>query len=278
MKVQGKNVVIFIQQGTDWVLYACATSATLSVKTDLIETSVSGQGKFATFLPTKNSFTGTLEGVTSLEEAGKLSLPELRKKQLNQEILKLRYQRSDGTNLYTEEGSFYITSSDDVGSFDDMNIFTINAQGTGALSEVSSNTPAPVGFSFNYGSSEIDTVIVPGFTGAVFPTEDQFIQSVDTVFANGQELTGSEPNTGDNVKIVDFGSTGDKVRFLQMPESEPFFTRWSEENNPFQQNQPIDQSFDFLTGNVWFRSERNGMPLYMTYPQTSFTGAIIFSR
>jgi hypothetical protein len=278
MKVQGKNVVVFVQVGSDWVLYACATSATLEVITDVIETSVSGQGKFATFLPTKNSFTGVLEGVTSLEEAGKLSLPDLRAKQIAQEVLKLRYQRSDGTNLYTEEGSFYITSSSDVGSFDDMNLFTIQLRGTGALSEVASGSTTPVAFSYDYGSTDINTVTTPGF-GSLFPSEQDFIDSVDAVFTAGDEITGSEPNTGDNVTIENFGSeSDDRVRFIQMPSGEALFTKWSEEGNPFQQDQPIDSSFDPSSPNVWFKSVRDGNPIYMTYSQTIFTGAITFSR
>lgn len=278
MKVAGKNVIIFIKVGSDWELYACATSATLNVNTDMIETSVSGQGKFATFLPTKNSFTGTLEGVTSLEESGKLSLPDLRQRQLAQNLLMLRFQRSDGTNLYTEEGSFYITSSSDVGSFDAMNLFTIQLQGTGPLSEVASGTPVAVAFNYDYGSTDINTVTVPGF-GSLFPSESDFIASVDAVYTAGDELAGSEPNTGDTVTIESFGgSTSDRVKFVQMPASEAAFTKWSEEGNPFQQNQPIDQSFDFLSGNVWFKSVRDGNPIYMTYAQTIFTGAITFSR
>lgn len=137
MKVLGKNVVIFIYDGGVWKLYACAKSATLNVHTDYIETSVAGQGYFATYLPTKNSFTGTLEGVTSLQETGMLSLPDLRAKQLNHTTLLMRYQRTDQAgNLYTDEGSFFITNSSDVGSFDDMNLFSIELQGTGILTPI----------------------------------------------------------------------------------------------------------------------------------------------
>ena len=113
MKVTGKNVVILIKVGLEYKLYACATSATLNVATEVIETSVSGTGKFATFAPTKNSFTGTLEGVTTLEEDSMLSLKDLREKQLNQEVLTILFQRSAGTSTYTDQGDFIITGSSD---------------------------------------------------------------------------------------------------------------------------------------------------------------------
>jgi hypothetical protein len=165
-----------------------------------------------------------------------------------------------------------------VGSFDDMNLFTIQLRGTGALSEVASGSTTPVAFSYDYGSTDINTVTTPGF-GSLFPSEQDFIDSVDAVFTAGDEITGSEPNTGDNVTIENFGSeSDDRVRFIQMPSGEALFTKWSEEGNPFQQDQPIDSSFDPSSPNVWFKSVRDGNPIYMTYSQTIFTGAITFSR
>lgn len=276
MKVAGKNVVVYVQEGTEWKLYACATSATLDVTTDIIETSVSGQGKFATYLPTKNSFTGTLEGVTSLEESGKLSLSDLRAKQLAHTILKLRYQRSDGTNLYTEEGSFIITNSTDVGSYDDMNQFTIQAQGTGALSEVaSSETPVP--FEYRYGWIGIDTV--NSGSGYTPLTEQDFMDSLENVFSDGAEYSGDGADLNDNVIIEDFNNTTDKVMFLQVPKTQDVFTMWSEKNNPFQQNQPIDQEYNYGSGSVWFVSEiEEGKWTYITYVQTTFSNEITFSR
>lgn len=134
MKVKGINVVVFIDdEGTD-KLYACALSASLNLTTEFIETSVSGTGTFATFLPTKNSFTGTLEGLTSLEEGGMLSIADLRQRQIAQELLSMKFQCTDeGGNIFTEEGSFYISSSSYSGSHDDMSHFSIELIGTGLL-------------------------------------------------------------------------------------------------------------------------------------------------
>lgn len=278
MKVLGKNVVVFIQVGSDWVLYACATSATLNVITDMIETSVSGNGRFKSFLPTANSFTGTLEGVTSFETDGKLSLQDLRERQLSQELLMMKYQRSDlAGNLYTDQASFYITSSSDVGSFNDMNNFTVEMQGTGILSLNSSEPVTPVPFTFYYGFTEAETVI-DGWVGVLLPTEESLVGSVDDVFTAGTEQIGTEPNTGDDVAVVDFGNAYYKVVFMEYPKTEAKFTKWSEVNNPLQQNQPIDQSFNWGSGAVFFISERGDNWVIISYYQTKFAGKIVFSR
>jgi hypothetical protein len=102
MKVKGDNVVVYIFDGGLWKPYVCATSAELNVNTEFIETSVSGAGLWATYTPTKNSFTITLSGVVSLNETGSLGLPDLRQKQIAQETLLMRFQRTDESgNSYT---------------------------------------------------------------------------------------------------------------------------------------------------------------------------------
>lgn len=270
MKVTGKNVIVLIKEGVDWVLYACATSVTLNVNTDVIETSVSGNGYFATFLPTKNSFTGTLEGVTSLEDGNKLSLPDLRQKQLSHELLRIIFQRDDGDgNLYTDEASFYITSSSDVGSFDDMNLFTIEMQGTGVLTQHTESTPpyVPVPFDYQYGTTDLDTTIPR--------LEVSFVASVQAVLDAGNELTGTVSDHGLDLSIADFGSEDYKVCFFIIPETEDPFTKWSEVGNPLQQNQPI---LEYGSGfSVWVKSTQ--MPgLYFTAYQTKFGGTIEFDR
>ena len=279
MKVAGKNVVVFIKVGDDWVLYACATSATLNVTTEVLETSVSGNGKFASFIPTKNSFTGTLEGVTSLEESPKLSLYDLRQRQLAQELLRMKYQRTDSAgNLYTDEASFYIISSSDVGSFDDMNNFSIEMQGTGILEQsIESNPPdTPGTFDYYYGTTNLDT-LAPGIGSYTHPTKLTMLASVSVVFIGGNELTGTETEEG-NVEIEDFGSDDYKVVFMQYPKTEEKFTKWSEGGNVLQQNQLIDEDFVWGSGAVFFQTERDGDWIIIGYYQTKFAGTIIFHR
>lgn len=151
MKVKGDNCVVYLFDGI-WKLYVCATNCELNVATDFIETSVSGAGLWASFKPTKNSFTLTLSGVVSLNETGTLGLPDLRQKQVSHEILLMRYQRTDeGGNVYTDELNFFITNSTDSGSFDGMNIFNIQGQGTGAITQIFTPVvPVPVGAGLVY--------------------------------------------------------------------------------------------------------------------------------
>ena len=276
MKVLGKNVVVLAKQGSEWVLYACATSATLNVTTDIIETSVSGNGRFKSFLPTADSFTGTLEGVTSFEPDGKLSLQDLRKKQIDHELLRIKFQRSvDPENVYSEEASFYITSSSDVGSYDGMNNFTIEMQGTGILSVGDNQIDPPVTFDYYYGFGQLSTIN----TGdpETLPVEADYADTVNDAFDAEDYQTGTAV-TGANIIIDDFGNTSDKCVFLNYPKTESKFIYWDEEDNPLQQNQPIDQEFVLGSDNVFFISERASVFGIVSYSQTSFNGKITFHR
>jgi len=139
MTVRGKNVVLLAFDTADgtWKGYACASSLTLTKVTDSIETSVSGTGKWATFLPTKNSFSGSCDGVVSFNEAGKLTIKELSAIQMAQKLLLLKFQYTDDEgSVYSEEGACFITSSSYVGNIDSMAVFTIDFKGSGQLTPV----------------------------------------------------------------------------------------------------------------------------------------------
>lgn len=126
-------------------------------------------------------------------------------------------------------------------------------------------------FLFKYGVTEADT------TGAPL-TEAEYLASVDTTFTAGTEISGIADDAGADVVVDAFGNGAtDKVCFVQVASSQAAFTKWSEVGNPFQQNQPIDQSFG-AGSNVWFKSTRAGETIYITRSQTSFVGSVIFSR
>lgn len=125
------------------------------------------------------------------------------------------------------------------------------------------------GNQFHYGFTELDT------TGEV-PPEVDYVTSVDDVFTANEQQTGTFV-PGGNVQVNDFENEGDKVMFMQLPAAELPFTKWSEIGNPFQQNLLIDQTFGTGTS-TWFKTQRAGETLYMTRYQTSFVGAILFSR
>lgn len=133
--VKGKDVVIEILDGSDWKLYACGVSCSLNITTDVIEISTKGSGTFADFLPTKNSFTGSIEGVVNLDAPGMLTLADLRKRQIQHTKFKMKYIREtvDGNTTYYDEAFFYITSSTDTGAVGDFNTFSIELRGTGSI-------------------------------------------------------------------------------------------------------------------------------------------------
>lgn len=137
MKVTGENVILFEYVSEEWRPYACARSVSINFVTELLETSVSGSGSWATYLPTKNSWTASMEGVVHLEESGKLSIGDLRTKQFNQTRIQIKFERTDEAgNIYAESGYAFITNSSDTGSFNDMDTFAVDMQGTGAIAQI----------------------------------------------------------------------------------------------------------------------------------------------
>lgn len=143
-KVLGKDVIVYIYDDGQWKMYACGTNCTLEVTTDFIETSVKGNGKFRNFVPTVNSFTGSIEGLVNFDLDNTLSLQDLRSKQLAHTKLLMQFERTDTTGVFTyvDEAYFFISSSSDSGPVDGMNSFSISLIGTGALTQ--SFVPTPV--------------------------------------------------------------------------------------------------------------------------------------
>lgn len=145
--VNGKDVDLYLFNSGVWKLCACARSVSLNTVKEFIETSVSGNGVWASFLPAKSSFTGTLDGVVSLNETGMLGLPDLRQKQSDGAALLFRFQRIDADgHIYTDQGTIYISSISDVCSFDNVAVFNVGFQGSGLLTlDFAPIVPVPIG-------------------------------------------------------------------------------------------------------------------------------------
>lgn len=124
---------------TTWKPYACARSVSINLTTDVIETSVSGTGLWRTFKPTAHSWSASVEGLVTLEEEGMLSIEDLRAKQILQERVYLKYERTDDDgNEYSEYGYAYIIDSNDTGNHNDMDTFSVEFKGTGPLTQAES--------------------------------------------------------------------------------------------------------------------------------------------
>jgi predicted secreted protein len=137
--IRGEDVVIaeYNAEIDSWVIWGCARTCSLNLDTQFIETTVTGSGSYAEFLPTKHSFSGQLQGLIKLNVTDLVSLPTIRDYQINKVKLLLRFIRTGtgGTENYTSEGYFYIKNTSDEGTIDGMASFTVDLQGTGALTE-----------------------------------------------------------------------------------------------------------------------------------------------
>ena len=140
-KVAGKDVLGLIFYNGQWRNYACGLSLSMDVVTDFVETSTRGNGKSKTFIPASDEWTGTLDGAMALQEAGLLSLPDFRDIQDAQIPILFRSQHTDETgNVYTEEGTAYISRTTDTGSTDGIATFSIELRGTGARTRIYTTT------------------------------------------------------------------------------------------------------------------------------------------
>lgn len=138
-KVRGKNVLVLFYDPIDtmWKQYACALSCDLNINTDIVETSVVGSGSWGTFRAIKNSYDGSISGLTNLQKSNTLSLFDLRAKQVLFMEFLMRFQRTDEDgNMYIDEGKFIISKSSDSGPSDSMSTFTVDIKGTGALASM----------------------------------------------------------------------------------------------------------------------------------------------
>jgi predicted secreted protein len=140
--VNGKNVILYIYDNGGWRMYACARSCSLQVTASTVEISTTGSGNWASFEPQKLSFSGSCDGVVNLQQAGLLTLADLRAKQIAFTKLLINFERTDEDgNVYTDQGTVIITGSSDTGSINDVATFNIDFIGTGALTQIFTPTP-----------------------------------------------------------------------------------------------------------------------------------------
>ena len=201
--VLGENVTVFKYEPSIsvWVPYACARSCSLSVETDTIETSITGAGKFRTYIPQSNRFTGSLEGVTQLEKVNHLSVADLMAIQITHEVMLMRFEDiSNDGDVFTKEALFFITNTTQTASFDNVATFSVALQGTGALTLIYTPTPIIQGIMYRQ-----EFVLLAGETDITVPEVDGV--EIDDIIGVG--LDGYDyPN------IISAGTpVGSEVRF-----------------------------------------------------------------
>lgn len=140
----GKDVAVYVYDGGIWKLYGCAKSCSYKTTTEFMEVTVAGYGVNAQIIPTKNSFSGTIDGLVSLEVGSLLNYPDLVSRQITHQLLMMRYIRtSRAGQTFTSESNFYIESSEDTGTYGEANSFTISLRGTGVPTLVFTPPPPP---------------------------------------------------------------------------------------------------------------------------------------
>lgn len=132
--VRGEDVMIFLPYTPEKPI-ACARSITFTTENELIETSITGSGRFRTYYPGAMSYTGSIEGLIFLCEDTdpRSGLIQMQDFMDNYAPFHFSYFMTDGTIEYRRDGLFYIESITETSSFDNVATFTINFRGTEGL-------------------------------------------------------------------------------------------------------------------------------------------------
>ena len=135
--VNGKDAIVYIDEGgsTEQKIIGCFRSATLTMESEMMETSITGQGNSATFVPAKQSFSVSLEGLLFIDKEGlKYTTYNFIDAQQNERLLTVEFSYEDTSgNFLSVSGSGYIKSNGITNSFDNNATFTVEIQGTGSL-------------------------------------------------------------------------------------------------------------------------------------------------
>ena len=189
--VRGENCLLEAYHSGNWEPYACARSCSLSSVTEMVEVSVTGSGKYKHFAPTVNSFTGNIEGITHLNKPGFLTLYQLRQFQLGHVLQRVRFTReSDDGNFYINTVDFYITNVTDTISFDNVNTFTVDLQGTGVLGQTIFEPPIIITAVKRYEFTAVGGEL--GFTEALLENKDILAVHKDGI-GNSKIVTSGSP-------------------------------------------------------------------------------------
>lgn len=182
--VLGSNFIFSRKVDDAWLPYACSRSLNLNITTESIETSGPGNGLFATYAPTKNSWNASADGIVSLVDAGLLTLPALQASQLAQEVFQVQFQRTDQAgNVFTNLGYVFITGSQESGTYDGVDIFSISLQGSGPLLQIQEYVYVGIAIETTFVASELINVTVVSVKRG-----DTYYHVVDTPFPVGTEV------------------------------------------------------------------------------------------
>ena len=113
----------------------CARSCTFDISRDTIETSTTGSGQFRTYIGGPLSFSGTIEGLTFIDDelGSTFDLGRMYSAIQSNDLFYIKYYEKDVENTYylQKECTVIIESISETASFDNVVTFTVNFKGTG---------------------------------------------------------------------------------------------------------------------------------------------------
>ena len=139
-KVNGKDAILYKYNEVtlDWVHFGCARSLTLDISREMVETSITGNGVFKTYIPGAGSVTGTIEGLVFLitTDFELVTMKNLYDLIIDGTTFNIKYYETDITNsnYLQKELTVLLESLNETASFDNMVTFSANFRGVGAPS------------------------------------------------------------------------------------------------------------------------------------------------
>lgn len=135
--VNGKDVLIEMNNGTELVPVGCARSITFDIRRDFIDTSITGQGIWQTSIPAAGSFSATIEGLVFLaaDDNAKTQMNFYYQSLISGSLISVSFTDDDlSGNELIKSFSGYIETITETASFDNMVTFSATIKGTGSPS------------------------------------------------------------------------------------------------------------------------------------------------
>jgi predicted secreted protein len=134
-KIRGKDVLLTLTANEYPIV--CGRSITFDFNNEFIDTSVTGTGRFRTFVPAGASFSGTIEGLATLLDASSTdqTIDQLYTILINGTNVIASWYEEDETGTYYLQkwGNIYIESISEVASFDNIVTFNATFKGSGPI-------------------------------------------------------------------------------------------------------------------------------------------------
>ena len=136
--VNGKDVLLTIQDGTITgnVPIGCARGITFDIKRDMIETSVTGNGVFKSFVPAMGEVTANVDGLVWIQKeiGDKIDLGKVYNWIMAGTGFMLTFYETDVTGGFflQKQVYAYLESVNETASFDNISTFSASFKCTGA--------------------------------------------------------------------------------------------------------------------------------------------------